>query len=258
MQPIQFVEASMQAVLAATLTAVFYLSVPLLGMVVSPPQHPSYSFETFGDQGTAVVQMDFVLQPAEKVGKTAEGEAEANGDNSGSGEGKGTSKGDADRSNNAPKYHRRTAAEYMAAREAAVARGAAASKARAEARMKGKCAEPVDAISKLGNNHWRVDRDFVEAYTGDMDKFNSLGAVGIHKDRAGKRDGFFFGRIKCGSPLHQGGLRNGDVVHSVNDQKVHNAMQAVFTYNRLRNKNRIEVDVTRRNGDREVLVYTVR
>ena len=146
-----------------------------------------------------------------------------------------------------------TGAERMARRKAAVQRHTAAQ----NARKKGRCADPVDAISVVGDNHWRVERSFVDGYTGDMERFNTLGAVGKHESRAGRADGFVLGRIQCGSPLHQGGLRNGDVVHAVNDRKVHNLLQALVAYNKLRNDSEITVDLTRRNGRHETLRYSV-
>ena len=67
--------------------------------------------------------------------------------------------------------------------------------------------------------------------------------------------GFRVRRIKCGSVLHQAGIRNGDVVRSINGRPVTTIPQALSAYRKLRRKRKLEVELTRRSGEAVSLRY---
>ena len=75
-----------------------------------------------------------------------------------------------------------------------------------------------------------------------------------HRSADGKVDGFRIRRIRCGGVLHEAGLRNGDVVHTVNGKPVRTLPQALGAYRRLRKKRVLWLEVTRR-GDTRTLRY---
>lgn len=117
-----------------------------------------------------------------------------------------------------------------------------------------KCAEPPAQIRALGPELWEVERAFVESYAHDWDALQKLAAVYRHDGPDGKPDGFRVRGVRCGTPLHAGGLRSGDVVHSVNDRQVTNVLEGLMAWRKLRKKDVIRVELTRA-GERIALTY---
>jgi len=54
------------------------------------------------------------------------------------------------------------------------------------------------------------------------------------------------GNLRCGSPLTQLGIRNGDVVHRINGRPVRSLMAAMAALRSLRRNDRVHVELTRR------------
>ncbi len=107
-------------------------------------------------------------------------------------------------------------------------------------------------IEALGENRFRVARDLVDHYTDDLAEAARLAAVYWHEDAEGKVDGFRIRRIKCGSVLYEAGLRNGDVIHTVNGRPVRNIPQALVAYRKLRKKRSLQLELTREGGSLEL------
>lgn len=119
-----------------------------------------------------------------------------------------------------------------------------------------KCLDPVPEIVMLEPGVWQVKRAYVEGYTSSMERMNTLGALYYHKGPDGRNDGFKLKGMRCGSPLHQGGFRNGDVVHRINGKLVTTLLDAITVYRKLRKDELIEVELTRA-GKRRYLKYHV-
>ena len=111
-------------------------------------------------------------------------------------------------------------------------------------------------IEETRPGEFRVSRALVDHYTDDLREASRLASVAWHQDDDGKRDGFRIRRIRCGSVLHEAGLRNGDVVHRVNGRPVRNIPQALAAYRKLRKKRKLRLDVTRK-GESIDLRYTL-
>ena len=73
-------------------------------------------------------------------------------------------------------------------------------------------------IVKVSEDHWEVEKELVDEWTDTLEKVNELGWVEWHRDANGKVDG---ARIYTSSrtPLYAAGIRNGDVIHAVNDRQ---------------------------------------
>lgn len=117
------------------------------------------------------------------------------------------------------------------------------------------CPEPVDTIDPLGPNTWRIERTLIEYYATHLGELMKLGTPYVHLGPDGKRDGFRVRLSRC-SILKDGGLRSGDVVHSINEVRIYNVLDAVNAYFKLRNKPILTVKVTRANRPTE-LVYHI-
>lgn len=116
------------------------------------------------------------------------------------------------------------------------------------------CMAYTDHIRELGATRWEVDQGFARQYTRDLGRLQTL--AGVRRWEAPGLEGYRIVRIRCGSPLHQGGLRKGDIVHSVNGMPVTSSVKAAIAFARLRNKTRFRVVLTR-GGERMVLRYSV-
>jgi len=97
-------------------------------------------------------------------------------------------------------------------------------------------------ISHSGNRY-HVDRGIVDYYAR-LTHYSQLGHARWHKGDAGKRDGFRLRRIHC--DLHEAGMRNGDVVNSINGRTVTTVREAIRLWFKIRRKNRMVLDITRK------------
>jgi hypothetical protein len=116
------------------------------------------------------------------------------------------------------------------------------------------CGPPNEQIAKTGEASWTVDRALIDYYAGNLKELMKLGSVAPHK-ADGKPDGFRVGLARC-SPLREGGLKSGDVVHDINGRKVNNLLQAVAAYFALRKEDTLTVHVTRA-GKPVAMTYTI-
>ena len=111
-----------------------------------------------------------------------------------------------------------------------------------------KCDDPTQAIAQTSDSSWSVERDLVEYYTSSMSALRELGWVKRHRGTDGKADGFMVRGIRCGSPLHQAGFRNGDVIHEVNGKKVTSVPQVITAYRKLKKKDAVRVRLSRKGA----------
>lgn len=70
-----------------------------------------------------------------------------------------------------------------------------------------------------------------------------------HRDHADDIDGFRISAIRSGTPLEQLGLKNGDIVHGVEDFSLLNVDEAMNAYEAIQDADHITLDITRR-GER--------
>ncbi len=116
------------------------------------------------------------------------------------------------------------------------------------------CLEPVAGISETGAWRYDVERDLVSSYTNNLRQASRLAVTSWHRTD-GEIDGFRVKRVRCGSPLHQLGFRNGDVIHSVNGRPVTSTVQALTAFRRLRKNDVLNVKVTAWKGQRKTLRF---
>lgn len=117
--------------------------------------------------------------------------------------------------------------------------------------------DPDDRIVKLGSHHWRIERDLVDYYASHLRELDRQASSSSHKNEAGKADGVLIYLTKC-SILRHGGMRNGDIIHTVNGRKVTNIANAVTTYLALRKERNLTVEITRRNGKQVTHKYRLK
>jgi hypothetical protein len=161
-----------------------------------------------------------------------------------------------------------TATERRAATRAAQAkakqkRAEEATLARAEKAGKGKgkgkhqCLPSDERISKQGKDSYSLESEVVDEYTGSLRSAKTLvRGMGWSYDNDGDKDGFQLFGVRCGSPLHQAGLRSKDVIHSINGKQIRSEVQAMAAWKLLRNKKKVNV-VFSRKGKTRTIKYRV-
>ena len=105
-------------------------------------------------------------------------------------------------------------------------------------------------ISQSGERY-RVDRGVVDYYARPK-RYNQLGHARWHEGAAGERDGFRLRRIHC--DLHEAGMRNGDIVNSIDGRTVTTIREAIRLWFKVRRKNRVVLNITRK-GQPLTLTY---
>lgn len=88
-----------------------------------------------------------------------------------------------------------------------------------------------------------VERDVVDYYA-HITTYRKLGHVSWHEGDDGERDGFRVRRINC--DLREAGIRNGDIVNTVNGQTVQTIPQAIRLWFKVRRKQNLVLEITRR------------
>jgi general secretion pathway protein C len=112
-------------------------------------------------------------------------------------------------------------------------------------------------VKKLSDNKYAVDSSLIE---DSMNNFESLAGqmrVAPHKGADGQVDGYRLSAIRRGSLFDKLGIKNGDIVHTVNGNALTSTEAAMQVYQSLRNERSFNFEITRRN-QRQTLEYEVR
>ena len=119
------------------------------------------------------------------------------------------------------------------------------------------CLPASGQVLELAPNTYSVEKALIGEWTTDLEKAESLAYTAWHRGPDGERDGFRVRRIQCGNPLDEAGFRNGDVVHSVNGQEVTGMTDVFRVWRKVRKAEELEVTLSRKDGTKETLRYTL-
>ncbi len=117
--------------------------------------------------------------------------------------------------------------------------------------------EAIEEITTIGMDRWRVERDVVDYYATRLKELEKHVGVSTHRDANGKPDGARIYLPRC-SLLRQAGLRHADIVNSINGRRIATLPDAIAAYLFLRNEDNLQVEITRKNGDKLTLRYRLR
>lgn len=117
--------------------------------------------------------------------------------------------------------------------------------------------EPDEEISQVSDNSFVVDRGLVERYITDLDAIARMGRAIPHRGTDGEIDGYRLSGIRRHSLGEKLGIKNGDIVHSVNGNPLTSMQGAMQAYTSLQSEGDFEFEITRR-GQRMTLEYEVR
>jgi len=103
-------------------------------------------------------------------------------------------------------------------------------------------------VRRLGSNRWSISREEVELAKANMSQLMTQVRI-VPNFSEGKPDGFKLLSIKRGSIFDRLGLRNGDVIRSINGVPLDNPQKVFEVYGELESGQSIAVDILR--GKRE-------
>ena len=114
-----------------------------------------------------------------------------------------------------------------------------------------------ELVTKAGPNKFIVAPSLIDQITADPEALTGKVRVSAHKGPDGQVDGFRLSGIRRRSLFKQLGIKNGDIVHTVNGQLLSDANAAANAYRSLAGTSNFTFEVTRRN-ERQTFEYEVR
>jgi type II secretion system protein C len=117
--------------------------------------------------------------------------------------------------------------------------------------------EEEDGITKEGPNKFIVDQELIDKVMENPEQLYSQIRATPHKSEGGAIDGYRLSGIRRRSLFYKLGIKNGDIVHSVNGTTLDSMSSAMGAYNSLQNDKNFSFEVTRRNK-RQTFEYEVR
>ncbi len=115
----------------------------------------------------------------------------------------------------------------------------------------------VEGVSELGEGKYEVDRALIDKYTSDLESLSKMARAIPHRGTDGEIDGYRLSGIRRNSLASQLGIRNGDVIHTVNGKPLASMQEAMAAYQELQTGSSFNFEVTRR-GAKQTLEYTVK
>jgi len=115
---------------------------------------------------------------------------------------------------------------------------------------------PAPEVTQPSPSTFVVDRESVEAATQDMNKLLTQARL-VPNFTGGAADGFRIFSIVPASLFEKAGLRNGDIIHSINGVELKDPEKAFQIYQLLKDNDRFAIDLVRA-GQNLSLNYEVR
>ncbi len=113
-----------------------------------------------------------------------------------------------------------------------------------------------EGITKVSETEFNITRETFDKYMSDIEGLSKLGRGLLHRGPDGAFDGYRLTSIRRNSVAEQLGIRNGDVIHSVNGQSLDSVSSALAAYNGMGSSSNFNIDVTRR-GEKTNLTYNI-
>ena len=112
-------------------------------------------------------------------------------------------------------------------------------------------------VDKLEDNKFVVERSVVDAALENPEALASQVRVVPHRGTDGEVDGYRLSGIRRSSLFDKLGIKNGDIVHTVNGRELNSTSSALDAYQSLQNERNFSFEITRRNK-RQSMEYEIR
>lgn len=116
--------------------------------------------------------------------------------------------------------------------------------------------ESDEGISQTDDNRFAVDKELFDKYINDIESISRMGRALLHRGPDGEFDGYRLSAIRRNTLADQLGIKNGDVVHTVNGTELNSVQSAMNAYQTLQNEASFCFEITRRGQPME-LCYDV-
>jgi general secretion pathway protein C len=114
-----------------------------------------------------------------------------------------------------------------------------------------------EGVTQSGENKFTVDKDLFDKNINDFESLSKMGRALLHRGPDGEYDGYRLSAIRKGSLPDQLGIKNGDIIQSVNGQPLNSMQGAMEAYNSMKTQQNFCFTVSRRGSPSE-LCYDVR
>jgi type II secretion system protein C len=119
----------------------------------------------------------------------------------------------------------------------------------------------TEGVEALSETEYNVSKALLDANLGNLDELSKLGRALLHRGADGEYDGYRLSAIRRGSLAEQLGIRNGDIIHSVNGTSLNSVQGAMAAFQSLQGGTSpgagFKFEVTRR-GQPVTLSYNVK
>jgi general secretion pathway protein C len=116
--------------------------------------------------------------------------------------------------------------------------------------------ESADGVSQIDENTWAVPEELLNKHLNDLEGLSRMGRALLHRGPDGEFDGYRLSAIRRNTIADQLGIKNGDIIHSVNGKPLNSMQAAMEAYNTMQNEKEFSFTVTRR-GQEQTLNYQV-
>lgn len=114
-----------------------------------------------------------------------------------------------------------------------------------------------EGVSQTGENKYAVSKDLFDKNINDLESLSKMGRALLHRGPDGDYDGYRLSAIRKGSLPDQLGIKNGDIIQSVNGTPLNSMQGAMEAYNTMKSQNSFCFTVSRRGTPTE-MCYDVR
>lgn len=102
-----------------------------------------------------------------------------------------------------------------------------------------------DAVKKTGTNEYQIDKNALNSVMNNQAELKKQAPTVTPFYRDGKPQGFRLSSVKSDSVFSQLGIKNGDVIHSVNGQVIDSPQRAMSLYKQLGQTGTVKMEVER-------------
>ena len=114
-----------------------------------------------------------------------------------------------------------------------------------------------DGPTKVSDDEYDIPREIIDNAIGNIDSLAKMARARPHKDDSGNVDGYRLSGIRRGKLPYKLGIKNGDIVHSVNGIPLTSTQEALNAWQSLQNEANFTFEITRR-GQKKTMKYNVR
>ncbi len=114
-----------------------------------------------------------------------------------------------------------------------------------------------EGVAQSGENKFTVAKDLFDKNINDLESLSKMGRALLHRGPDGEYDGYRLSAIRKGSLPDQLGIKNGDIIQSVNGQPLNSMQAAMESYNTMKTQQNFCFTISRRGTPTE-MCYDVR